>query len=55
MNKNILKSAFVAVLALTFFSFTNLLVKEVNVKESKITWKGYKVTGEHEGTINLAS
>lgn len=55
MNKNIIKSAFVAVLALTFFSFSSMLVKEVNVKDSKITWKGYKVTGDHEGTINLAS
>lgn len=27
--------------------------KAVNVKESNITWKGYKVTGEHEGTIAL--
>lgn len=55
MNKNIFKSAFVAVLALTFFSFTNLLVKEVNVKDSNIVWKAYKVTGEHEGTIALKS
>ena len=55
MNKNIIKSTFVAVLALTFFSFTNLFVKEVNVKDSKITWKGYKVTGDHKGTINLTS
>lgn len=29
--------------------------KEVNVSESKITWKGYKVTGSHEGTISLKS
>lgn len=29
--------------------------KEVNVSESKITWKGYKVTGSHEGTIDLKS
>lgn len=55
MNKNILKSAFVAVLAVTFFSFTNMFVKEVNVKDSKIVWKGYKVTGDHEGTIGLES
>lgn len=25
------------------------------VKNSKLLWKGYKVTGSHEGTINLAS
>ena len=29
--------------------------KEVNVNESKVTWKGYKVTGSHEGTIELKS
>lgn len=27
--------------------------KEIKVNDSKITWKGYKVTGSHEGTINL--
>ena len=32
-------------------------MKEIPVKieESKVTWKGYKVTGQHEGTINLKS
>ncbi len=29
--------------------------KEVNLSQSKVTWKGYKVTGSHEGTINLKS
>lgn len=29
--------------------------KEVKVSESKITWKGYKVTGSHEGKIALKS
>ncbi|QLG44257.1 YceI family protein [Costertonia aggregata] len=29
--------------------------KQVNVEKSKVTWKGYKVTGSHEGTINLKS
>lgn len=29
--------------------------KDVNVSQSKITWKGYKVTGSHEGTISLKS
>lgn len=27
--------------------------KDVKVNDSKIVWKGYKVTGSHEGTINL--
>ncbi len=29
--------------------------KEVNVSQSTVTWKGYKVTGSHEGKINLKS
>ena len=29
--------------------------KEIKVSESTVTWKGYKVTGGHEGTIDLKS
>ncbi len=29
--------------------------KEVKVSQSKVTWKGYKVTGSHDGTIDLKS
>ncbi|MGB3149749.1 MAG: YceI family protein [Maribacter sp.] len=29
--------------------------KQINVSESTVTWKGYKVTGSHEGTIALKS
>jgi len=29
--------------------------KEVKVSESKVTWKGYKVTGAHDGTMQLKS
>ena len=35
------------------FSTDNNETKEVDTKTSKITWKGYKVTGSHEGVINL--
>ena len=28
---------------------------KVNTDKSSIKWNGYKVTGEHEGTINLIS
>ena len=28
---------------------------KVNVENSKLTWKGYKTTGDHTGTITLAS
>ena len=29
--------------------------KEVKLESSKVVWKGYKVTGSHEGTIDLKS
>lgn len=29
--------------------------KEVNTETSKVTWKAYKVTGSHAGTVNLQS
>ncbi|SDS01432.1 Polyisoprenoid-binding protein YceI [Formosa sp. Hel1_31_208] len=53
MKTNILKTAAILVLALSFVSFTSLLKREVKVQESTISWKGYKVTGSHEGTISL--
>lgn len=48
-----IKNTLVIAFALTLASFTTISDKEVKVKESKVTWKGYKITGEHEGTINL--
>ena len=29
--------------------------KEVKTEESKVTWKAYKVTGSHTGTVSLKS
>lgn len=29
--------------------------KEIKIENSKVVWKGYKVTGSHEGTITLKS
>ncbi len=43
----------IVVLAISFASFTTVIQKEIQVKESVVTWKGYKVTGSHEGTLNL--
>ncbi|MBR9847063.1 MAG: YceI family protein [Algicola sp.] len=54
MKNNILKTGFIIILAMSIASFTTVAEKTVNVKDSNITWKGYKVTGSHEGTINLA-
>ena len=53
MKTNIFKSASILILAISFASFTTLSEKIVNAKDSKVTWKGYKVTGEHEGTVDL--
>ena len=48
-----LKIGLVAVIAFASFAFTTIVNKEVKIVESSINWKGYKVTGEHSGTINL--
>ena len=53
MKKSIFNSALLVVLAITFVSFTAISEKKVDAKESNIKWKGYKVTGEHEGIITL--
>ena len=57
MKKSILSIALVAVFGLTATASTPIEKekKEVKVDESTVTWKGYKVTGSHEGTIALES
>ena len=55
MKNNILKSTLILVLTITLASFTTISEKQVNVEKSKVTWKGYKVTGSHEGTIAISS
>lgn len=37
------------------FAFATVVNVQVDTNESVITWKGYKVTGEHEGTIKVKS
>lgn len=51
--KNNLKIGLILLVATTTMAFTTISEKEINVKESKILWKGYKVTGEHDGSIQL--
>tara|TARA_R110002049_G_scaffold202967_3_gene373467 strand:+ start:1952 stop:2236 length:285 start_codon:yes stop_codon:yes gene_type:complete len=56
--KNTIKNiAIVALVAFATFSFTNIEKekKEIKTDKSKVVWKGYKVTGSHEGTINIES
>ena len=56
--KNIIKNvATVAIVAFMTFSFTTIKddKKEVKTENSKVTWKGYKVTGSHQGVISIKS
>jgi polyisoprenoid-binding protein YceI len=56
--KNTIKNlAIVAVVAFTTFSFISITAekKPIKVDQSKLVWKGYKVTGSHDGTINFKS
>ncbi|MCR8669340.1 YceI family protein [Aestuariibaculum sp. M13] len=57
MKKTIKNLAVVALVAFTSFAFANNDVekKAVKVESSSVVWKGYKVTGSHEGTIALQS
>lgn len=48
-NLLILALAFVA----SSFTVSNTFEKKVDINSSKITWKGKKVTGEHDGHITL--
>lgn len=41
------------ILALAFAVLTVTTDKKVDVDNSKIIWKGHKVTGHHEGTLKL--
>lgn len=57
MKKTIKNLAIVALVAFTTQSFTKVDVekKEIKIEESNLVWKGYKVTGSHEGTIDIKS
>lgn len=48
----------ILVAIITFATFTTTIMaqnKTINTADSKVVWKGYKVTGSHEGTITLQS
>ena len=57
MKNSIQNIAVIVIVALISFSFTTIerYKKEIKVENSKVIWKGYKVTGSHEGTIALQS
>ncbi|MAZ73941.1 MAG: lipid-binding protein [Flavobacteriaceae bacterium] len=50
-----LKSLVLIAVVITASAFTNPMhmKKQINIKESTITWKGKKVLGSHTGTIQL--
>lgn len=56
--KAIIKNLAIVTLAVfTTLSFTTTdgEKKEIKADKSKVVWKGYKVTGSHEGTIGIKS
>lgn len=55
MKKNLFKGALASAVIVSLLSFTNLNAQEkkIEVKNSNIEWEGEKVTGSHEGTIDL--
>lgn len=56
MKKYILSTALaLALVTTTFANPTKPAKREVNTEKSTVTWKAYKVTGSHMGTINLKS
>ncbi|MEP2059760.1 MAG: YceI family protein [Maribacter litoralis] len=57
MKKSLLSLVFVAVFGFSATATTPIdgEKKEVKVSESTVTWKGYKVTGAHNGSIALKS
>ena len=57
MKNSIKNIAVVAMITMISFSFTTIerFKKEIKVENSKVIWKGYKVTGSHQGTIALQS
>lgn len=52
MKSTMLKGASVMAIILTT-STAVAQTKEVNVKESTVSWVGKKITGKHNGTVNL--
>ena len=54
MKNKLINSVVIMLVVLTTVAFTNSK-KEVKTSESTINWTGEKVTGSHEGTIQLES
>jgi polyisoprenoid-binding protein YceI len=57
MKHSIKNIATLVIVAFMTFSFTTAEEnkKEIKLENSKVVWKGYKVTGSHVGTISIKS
>lgn len=57
MKKSIKNTLVIALVAFVSFAFTSIKEekKVIKIEKSKVVWKGYKVTGSHEGTIAIKS
>lgn len=57
MTNKVKTLAAVILMAVVTFSFTTIQgeKKEIKIDNSTVTWKGYKVTGSHYGTVALKS
>ena len=49
----IIKTFLIIITSLSFCAFKPVITKKVDTKNSIVKWIGYKVTGQHEGTITL--
>lgn len=52
-----MKKVIIRLLSLSVFLIATmqLSAQSKDIKKSRVIWKGYKVTGSHEGTVNLKS
>lgn len=57
MTNKVTTLAAVILMAVVIFSFSPIQgeKKEIKIDNSTVTWKGYKVTGSHYGTVALKS
>lgn len=57
MKNRLMTLGAAVIIAVITFSFTSQTEgkKEIKTDKSSVTWKGYKVTGSHVGTISLKS
>lgn len=57
MKQTIKSIALIAIVALTTISFSGILDGKMKIKteNSNLTWKGYKVTGSHTGSLAFKS